>query len=201
MEAFKDYKYLLNRGYSRKVALDAVASRYLISVEEKLILYRCCHSEQEIRGLLSRKVDDFEKLAIDGYNIALTLSSAIYGDPVFICDDGFLRDISSGRKKKDEDLITDSLVLISDYLPLRDFEVFLDSQVSGSGVVAKRLREKRVKVNLTKRVDSSLISSGLVVASNDFLVLNMSKRIFNLLEKLVANYGIEVSFDFRRVEV
>lgn len=129
------------------------------------------------------------------------MSSAIYGDPVFICDDGFLRDISSGRKKKDEDLITDSLVLISDYLPLRDFEVFLDSQVSGSGVVAKRLREKRVKVNLTKRVDSSLISSGLVVASNDFLVLNMSKRIFNLLEKLVANYGIEVSFDFRRVEV
>ena len=58
-----------------------------------------------------------------------------------------------------------------------------------------------MKVNLTKRVDSSLISSGLVVASNDFLVLNMSKRIFNLLEKLVANYGIEVSFDFRRVEV
>jgi len=38
LEAFKDYKYLLNRGYSRKVALDAVASRYLISVEEKLIL-------------------------------------------------------------------------------------------------------------------------------------------------------------------
>ncbi len=47
-EAYTDYKYFLNRDYSRKVVLDVIAARYNLSSLERLLLYRCVHSDKEI---------------------------------------------------------------------------------------------------------------------------------------------------------
>ena len=91
-EAYIDYKYLLNRNYSRKLALDIVTARYNLSKLERLLLYRCVHSNSEIENINS-KISNQKEIIIDGYNIALTLISAMNGEEIYLCDDGFIRDL------------------------------------------------------------------------------------------------------------
>ncbi|MCQ4344747.1 MAG: DUF434 domain-containing protein, partial [Sulfolobaceae archaeon] len=62
--AYEDYKYLLDRGYNRKPALDLVSARYGLSGEERLLLYRCVHSEAELREILSKLVERPKRVAV-----------------------------------------------------------------------------------------------------------------------------------------
>jgi hypothetical protein len=55
VEAARDYRFLLDRGYPRKPSLDLVAARYMLDRKEKMLLYRCVHSSKDaglVRGKL-----------------------------------------------------------------------------------------------------------------------------------------------------
>ncbi|WP_338600188.1 DUF434 domain-containing protein [Sulfolobus tengchongensis] len=188
-EAYIDYKYFLNRGYPRKIALDAITARYNLSQAKRLLLYRCVHSDEEIR-IIKHKIVNEKEIVVDGYNLALTLISAINGEDIFLCDDGFFRDLGLG-KYKDSDMITDVLLLITEYCEkLRiNCEIILDSQLSKSGNIISILKKKNINARTVTKADKEIIISSKAVYSNDFLILYKSQKISNVLNNMfLENY-------------
>ncbi len=194
-EAYKDYKYFLNRGYSRKVALEAITSRYNLNVKEKMLLYRCVHSDDEIKVVKSKIIKHMPKsIIIDGYNIGITFLSIVYDDEVFICDDGFIRDLGLGKRKLSDE-VYDALLIVSEFLDSLgiSFQIVLDSQISKSGELAEILRDRGLNVRTVKKADKQVIISKEIVASNDFLILYNAYAVFDVLGLLVSYSGLEIN--------
>jgi len=191
-DAFIDYKYFLNRNYSRKIALDAVTTRYNLTKLERLLLYRCVHSDYEIETI-RRKISYEREVVIDGYNLALTLLSAINGEEVFLCDDGFFRDLGLG-KYKNSNLIIDALIIISEYCEKLNLtcKIILDSQISKSGEIASELRKKNIMAKTVNKADKEVILSNKIIYSNDFLVLYKSQRITNIFNELLIENDFKI---------
>ena len=192
--AYEDYKYLLNRGYNRKSSLDLVTARYNLSKKERLLLYRCTHSDEEIKQIKNKIVPNPKRILVDGYNLGITLLSLIYEDEIFLCDDGFYRDLGLGKRKNDPEIF-DALVLISEYLNNigKDFIIFLDSQVSKSGELAKKLREKGIKVEVVSKADKMLLAEKEVIASNDFVILSRAEKIYDVLKGIIEVSNIKIN--------
>ena len=73
-DAIIDMRYLLSRGYKREHAANFIASRYLLSKEERAILYRAVydpiqaeiHKQKKVKPeFISQRI-----LTIDGYNLS-----------------------------------------------------------------------------------------------------------------------------------
>jgi len=192
--AYEDYKYLLNRGYNRKSSLDLVTARYNLSKKERLLLYRCTHSDEEIKQIKSKIAPNPKRILVDGYNIGITMLSLIYEDEIFLCDDGFYRDLGLGKRKNDPEIF-DALVLISEHLVElgKDFVIFLDSQISKSGELAKRLREKGIKVEVVRKTDKMLLAEREVIASNDFVILSKAEKIYDVLRDIIEQSNIKIN--------
>ncbi|WP_297506185.1 DUF434 domain-containing protein [Thermococcus sp.] len=95
-EAYLDLKYLLNRGYRKKSALSFVANHYRLTLEERHLLARCVFPDswvEEVRGKLLEPDELGGKiLAIDGFNVLITLESLLEGKAI-LCEDGLVRDL------------------------------------------------------------------------------------------------------------
>lgn len=107
-EAAKDFRYLLNRGYPRKASLELVGNRYQLLSDHRHLLHRGIFSDADsqsrLKKIVSLKDIQDQNLAIDGYNVIITIEAALSGRPLVLGDDGFVRDISglSGNFKKAE---------------------------------------------------------------------------------------------------
>jgi len=189
-EALKDYKYLLNRGYSREVALNVISSRYFLDELQRLLLYRCVHSEEEI-SQVRKKMTQEKEVVIDGFNVAITLLNVLDNDMAFLCDDGLIRDLGLGKKKGDSRVL-DMLILFSEYCEWKGigFEILLDSQVSHSGEIANELRRRGIRALTTTKTDKEVILRNKAVVSNDFVVAMKSKMIANLLFDFLKDSNI-----------
>jgi len=161
-----------------------VSARYGLSREERLLLYRCVHSEAELREILSKLVERPKRVAVDGYNVALTMISLMSGE-AFECDDGFFRDVNLGKRKGD-DRVRESLIEACNFLISKGIEplFLLDYQISGSGELAAELREEGCNAIAVRNADKESIVSAEAVASNDFVVLMRAKVIYNLLKAM-----------------
>jgi hypothetical protein len=187
-EAYVDYKYLLNRGYNRKPALDLVTGRYSLSFKERLLLYRCTHSDEEIKEIKEKTILE-KNVVIDGYNVAITILNALDNDEAFICDDGFVRDLGLGSKKGD-DRIEDILILFAEFcysLGL-SFTIILDSQISHSGELASNLRKRGINAKTVNKADKTVMSSELTIISNDFVIMKNSVKLFDLVGLFLKGY-------------
>ncbi|WP_297501032.1 DUF434 domain-containing protein, partial [Thermococcus sp.] len=95
-EAYLDLKYLLNRGYRKKNALSFVANHYRLTAEERHLLARCVFPDswmEEVRRKLLKPGELKGKtLAIDGFNVLITLESLLGGRAI-LCEDGLVRDL------------------------------------------------------------------------------------------------------------
>ena len=92
--AAADYLLLAERDYSRTAALKLVGDHYRLSAVQRSILYRGIQSSSESRRRTAKRVDDVDsaKLCVDGFNILYTIANYLYGRPLFISTDGWLRD-------------------------------------------------------------------------------------------------------------
>lgn len=184
-EAYIDYKYFLNRGYQRKAILDTITARYNLSKLERLLLYRCVHSDLEIK-IVKEKITNIEReIVIDGYNLALTLISAMNGEDLFLCDDGFFRDLGLGRHKNNE-IISDVLLLVSEYCEKYRIkcEIILDSQLSKSGEIVNQLKRKEINARTVSKADKEIIISNRTVYSNDFVILYKSRKVSTIFNTI-----------------
>jgi len=196
VEAARDYKYLLNRGYSQRVVLDLVTSHYGLTRTERALLLRCIHRDDEVASIRRKVSRDIygEVLVIDGYNTILTIVSALEGPTLYLCDDCIVRDLrSSYIKDFSTPLVTTALRVIGGVvsrLGARKVVFVLDRNVSWSGIHANIIRNilPNVEVRLARRADIEIISSGAIVASSDYVILSRVKKVYDMAGYIVLKH-------------
>lgn len=198
IEAAKDYRYLLDRGYPHKLALNTVSTRYLLSKRERLLLYRCIHSSNYVRLILSKTSIPPEnaEIVIDGYNVFSTIFSIISGDEVYLCDDGFIRDLLGLHTRValavNRDTISKIISLIEWFIDSYKTYIVLDANVSHSGELASRLRELLPSANIivAKKADVKVLelSMGRWTITSDAVVLERAHKVYDLAGHIARKY-------------
>jgi hypothetical protein len=193
-EASKDFRYLLNRGYPRKAALELVGNRYQLISDQRQLLHRGVFSDAVSESRRKRKIPmegiRDKDLAIDGYNVIITIEAGLSGRPLVLGDDGFIRDISglSGNFKKTE-RTEEAVQLILDIIkrvkPYRTLFLF-DAPISRSGKLAQEVRDRLKRENLlgdamaVRVPETILIGFSGMIATSDTAIIDQSKKVVDL---------------------
>jgi len=198
-KAAQDFRFLLNRGYPRKAALELVGNRYGLTSDERHLLHRGVFSDSDSESRRKKKVSYGDvrnkDLAIDGHNIIITIEAGLFGRPLVLGDDGFIRDISglSGSFKRTEttekaiQLIIDAIKQIKPHRTL----FLLDAPISKSGKLAEEVRTYLKKENLpgdamaVKVPERILIGFPGVVATSDTAIIDRSRKILDLAGHII----------------
>jgi hypothetical protein len=194
----------VNRGYSKDSAIRFVSDHHQLRDEHRFVLTRMIVAAE--RALSRRaKAQSLETLSaneifVDGYNVLITTESLLADYPVYLCDDGFLRDTRGiFRSYKISRLTSPALSLILDLLaqakPVR-VEVLLDQQMSRSGELAELVRCMMAERGLpgtartARDVDHQLKVAKAGVATSDGNVIDAAKRIYDLPSEIAKRLGI-----------
>lgn len=200
-EAAEDLRYLLSRGYPRQNSLQFVGNRYNLTQDFRQLLRRGIFSAQIAEERRRKKVPAEEireeRLSIDGYNVLITIESALKGKTILLADDGFIRDISGVSSGYRESVVTtEALMLIIDFLQIAgpaEVIFLFDSPISGSGELAARIRgmmsEKGIQGDaLAVKVPERIMEKYEgIIASSDTAVIDQAERVFDLAGHLVSD--------------
>lgn len=197
--AVADFSLLLTKDYAEKSALKLVGDRFSLTERQRLAVMRNSCSDQQ---LISRKQHEVkiadlanQPIAIDGYNILITVEAAMSGGIIFKGRDSCLRDLASihGTYRKVTETIP-AMELIGSFLKESNIPKarwLLDSPVSNSGRLKTLIGELARKndwdwdIELVLSPDAVLIRTDLIVASSDSVVLDGCKRWFNLATEII----------------
>lgn len=195
-KAEQDFKFLLDRGYKRKSALNFVVAHYGLGRKEKNFLLRRVFSREEIREhkkkLISLSASKNKKVAIDTYNVLITVGTILAGNKRLLVKgmDGFLRDakgIFSNYKfnEKTERALKEILGVLQKYHP-KYLLFVLDSQISRSGELADYIRKQLKKFKLegeakTKRsADSFLVKKNWITSTSDTAIIEKVDKVIDI---------------------
>ena len=202
----EDYLWLLDRGYPDGPSLKLIGDRYRLGRSKRNILRRGISPSSEAgarRVLLTRDVRE-RSLAVDGHNVLLTIANYLAGRPVFLANDGLLRDDGAlhGRVHN-SDVMNHSVDLLRDALTASRAAsvcIVLDRPVSHSGELAGAIRVAlgpgfagRLAVRLEDSADGALRRADAeVISSADSAVIDAAgKPIYDL-----ARHSLEAAFGF-----
>ena len=207
LNALQEYRYLLERGYPERAGLALVGNRHGLSRLERNCLFRGVVKGEVGAGrrakLVGWKAVRAEPLGVDWYNVLITVESYLKGYPVFLADDGLLRDAagvhgSYRMGKTSERAITLITKLLGEIGP-ESLEVFLDSPIAYSGRMASLLRPllgESGKVEVIRSADYALKRFGGIVASSDSVVIDRAAAVFDLpravLEKKLGHHPADM---------
>ena len=200
-KAIEDFKYLINRGYKKDVALNFVANHYKLSKEDRIRIIRTTHSDKEIE-LTKRKLKrlkDFKgkTIYIDGFNVLIGLEALIKGNEVILCDDNIYRDFENvyGKYKINEytEKAISLLLEILKHYKVRAI-IYLDAQVSKSGILAKRIRERMKELGIdgdvfcVKNCDYELKHKEVVATSDSIIIKSDNvKYVVDLIAEAIEH--------------
>ena len=194
-----DFSLLLSKGYAQKSSLKLVGDKFSLTQRQRLAVVRSSCSDEQLISRKQRQARIAEAsdktIAIDGYNLLITIEAAMSGAYIFVARDGCLRDLASihGTYRKVTETIP-ALQLIGNLLQETGIDKalwLLDSPVSNSGrlkTLIGQLADKNNwdwQIKLVHNPDAELIKAGLVVASSDSMVLDNCKKWINLAGEIV----------------
>jgi hypothetical protein len=197
--AAADLSLLLTKGYADKSALKLVGDRFSLTERQRTAIMRSACSDQQLSSRKQREVELAEltgrPVAIDGYNVLITIEAAMSGACLFKGRDGCFRDLASihGTYRKVAETIP-AVEFIGKFLEehnIGDCLWLLDSPVSNSGrlkTLIGQLAEKNNwnwNVELVLSPDFELIRTESVVASSDSVVLDGCRKWVNLARVIV----------------
>ncbi|MHC4519315.1 MAG: DUF434 domain-containing protein [Planctomycetota bacterium] len=197
--AVADFSLLLTKGYADKSALKLVGDHFSLTQRQRLAVMRGACSDHQLTSRRQRRVElaDLagQSLAIDGYNLLITVEAAISGAFLFAGRDGCLRDLAGihGTYRKVEETIP-AITLIGSFLEKLDLARtlwLLDSPVSNSGrlktLIAQLARENdwNWDIRLSINPDAELRQTDMIVASSDSVVLDDCDTWTNLGTEMI----------------
>ncbi|AIJ06133.1 hypothetical protein JH146_1291 [Methanocaldococcus bathoardescens] len=201
-KAKEDFKYLINRGYKKDVALNFVANHYKLSKEDRIRIIRTTHNDKEIE-LTKRKLKklkDFKgkTIYIDGFNVLIGLEALIKGNEVILCDDNIYRDFENvyGKYKINE-YTEKAISLLLEILKHYNIKavIYLDAQVSKSGILAKNIREKMKALGIegevfcVKNCDYELKNKEVVATSDSVIIKSDNvKYVVDLIAEVIEHF-------------
>jgi hypothetical protein len=197
--AFGDYCLLLTKGYAEPSALKLVGDRFELNQRQRIAVMRCACSDRQLESRHGRQVDIGEvygkAIAIDGYNLLITIEAALAGAPIFVGRDGCCRDICGlhGTYREVQETIP-AVEVVGRFLAecaMSPIQWFFDSPVSNSGRLRAMLfdlAEKNNwdwKIELSINPDKELITADSIVATSDSIILDACKQWLNLSAEII----------------
>lgn len=211
-QAVIDLAWLLSREYSEKSALTLVGDRYRLNIRQRKALLRATCSDQARDTRMQKRLQTTDlhgqDLLIDGYNLLITMESALAGGIVLHCRDSCYRDIASvhGTYRRVEETLP-ALAMIGVHLQGLDVHHvgwLLDKPVSNSGRLKGIMEEVAQQygfdwsVELVNNPDRQLVErQDLVTVSSDGWVLDHCACWFNLHQPLLDKISDAQVIDLR----
>jgi len=195
----------MDRGYHKESAIRFVSDHHRLKEEQRFVLSRVV-VPSDVAKARGDKIQPMEALCgralfIDGYNVLISMESLLGGKLVYLCDDGFLRDVQGiFRSYRMSDLTAPALDAIFDLLVsvcLAGAEVFLDQQISKSGQLADLIRRIMVKHEIsgiartTQNVDRQLKEIEGVIATADGNVIDAATEVVDIPREIARMRGIK----------
>ena len=197
--AIADFSLLLTKGYAPKSSLKLVGDRFSLKQRQRLAIMRNSCSDQQ---LLNRQEKNFQlkeaagqTVLIDGYNVLITIESAISGGVIFKGRDATFKDLASihGTYRKVTETIP-AIELVGRFLfekNISDCRWLLDRPVSNSARL-KMLIEKIAaennwnwQVKLVRNPDTELTKTSHLIATSDSIVLDSCEKWVNLAADII----------------
>ena len=203
--AITKYKLLLDNGFDRQASLTLIQTKYNLSHIQRQLLYRSIHPDSHNKAVLWKTRVPWEKniecIAVDYYNVAITILEAMEKKNVYRGTDGYTRDLAKvlGRSRKEEEKLDKATDKLLGYLSKQKIgKVFLitDKQVSHSAekmAYARRLGYSGIQTLLSPRVDSEIIElskKNCVAASSDTIILEKSLQTMDLAYHVIVDLGL-----------
>jgi hypothetical protein len=192
--ATAELSWLLTRGYPPSATLKLVGDRYALTERQRWAVGRAACPDAQRTGRAAKQLLPSglggRPVSIDGFNLLITLETALSGGVVLRGRDGALRDLSSihGTYRAVQETDRAIQLAATALLALRPGPVrwLLDQPVSNSGRLAARLRELGPALGLpwTAEVvmnpDRELAETTDVVVTSDSVVLDRAGAWLNL---------------------
>lgn len=196
-QAVEDYSLLLTKNYPPKSSLKLVGDKFNLTQRQRLAVMRCgCSDEQKNeRNAKEIPLPQTDHLVIDGYNLLITIESALSDGFIFISRDGCFRDLASihGSYRKVQET-TPALKLIGNFLASADIDHphwLLDSPVSNSGRLKKIMLDISNRnnfgwtVELLFNPDNELIETQYPIVTSDSNILDNCRKWVNLARLII----------------
>jgi hypothetical protein len=167
------------------------------------VLHRGVFSDRDSQSRRKKKISlkaiRNKDLAIDGYNVIITLEAGHSGRPLVLGDDAFFRDISglSGsfrRTEKTEKALEWIFDVIKEGRPRHTLFLF-DAPISKSGRLAEEVRDRMHQegipgdaraINVPEKI---LIGFQGVVATSDTAIIDQSEEVVDLAGEILKKSG------------
>jgi hypothetical protein len=198
--ALADFSLLLTKGYAEKSALKLVGDKFSLTQRQRLAVMRSACSDQQLASRDQRRIEldeiEDQSIAIDGYNLLITIEAAMSGGIIFKGRDGCFRDLASihGTYRKVTETIP-AVQLIGDFLEKSGIKKalwLLDSPVSNSGrlkaLIAKLAGKNKWnwEIELLLNPDTELINTHSIVTSSDSVILDGCKSWVNIAAEIIT---------------
>jgi hypothetical protein len=140
-QATHDLSWLLSHGYAEKSALKLVGDRFRLKERQRRAVVRSAAAEQAViqRHSTRLKADQLkgQHLHIDGFNLLITIESAISGGLIFEGVDGCYRDLASIHGSYKRVIETEGAIemigKVLEQLKVKKATWYFDKPVSNSG--------------------------------------------------------------------
>lgn len=202
LQAAEEYLWILSRGYPQRAALKLVGDKFMLPGDMRQILYRgvipdeLAMSRCEKIGAIKRG----DLVLIDTYNVLFTVNNYLLGKPLFICNDGLLRDAGEMRGRiinKPQFSRSVSLMLeVLQMWPGATYIHYLDEPVSHSGRLSIELCKDMVQMGIegdahTVRSPDDLLKKELsdaICTSDGGIIDQYRGKVIDLPRFLLQHY-------------
>jgi len=195
-QALEDYILLINKKYPEKSIHELVSTRYSLNHFERSMLYRGITTIEKA-GKRKAKQITVEQLNniilhIDLFNVLFTLAAYLRGFPVYLSNDGLLRDASESHGTGDWEVHLDkSLDLLLEQLEQLKIQkaiIYIDNLMEFGLAISEKLRKlakstKPVIEIITDPSPDHLIraaSEGIIATSDSTIIDKSVLHVFDL---------------------
>jgi hypothetical protein len=197
--ATDELSYLLSQGYAQDASLKLVGDHHQLEKRQRRAVLRAACSDDSLEWRIKHRISVSElaeqTVAVDGFNLLITVESVLSGGVLLRGRDGCIRDMASvhgSYRKVDETLPAIQLIArVFQDLQISKARWYLDAPVSNSGRLATILREHATDnhwdfdVELSVNVDQTLADSRGIVVSSDGWILDRAARWAHVTDAIV----------------
>ncbi|MCK4748572.1 MAG: DUF434 domain-containing protein [Bacteroidales bacterium] len=154
LPAAKEYLWMLSKGYPQKGSLKMVGDKFMLSRDMRQVLYRGISTEEQAAGRRDKigSVKNGDLVLVDAYNVLFTINNYLLGKPLFLSNDGILRDAGEMRGRiVNKPVFNRATCLLLDVLREwsgTTFVLYLDEPVSYSGRLAIEFSKDMVQMDI-----------------------------------------------------
>ena len=201
-QAAEEYFWMLSRGYPQPPALKLVGDKFMLSRDMRQILYRGVAPAVQAQSRREKidAVREGDLVLIDTYNVLFTVNNYLLGKPLFMSNDGLLRDAGEMHGRiVDKAQFSRSVSLMLEVLqmwPAAKFINYLDEPVSYSGRLSIELCKDMAEMGIegdaftVKSPDQSLMheKSDAICTSDGAIIDRYQGRVIDLPRFLLQHY-------------